>query len=1233
VFSGNSVLSVNIYDVLHDVHNDSNEYFSIPINPNAGNCRRHNYHKSSRRRRGKGKSTKVKPPSTSCMNIAFNNINRVSKKIYEIKDFLHRQDVSIMGMVETFLKDEKYVDVNGYKWYGKNRVQKGGGGIGFLVSSNICVVDDNLFDSKHDEIERLWIKVVTDNRPIFIAVAYFPVNGTDIERTNELYSQLLSDCIRIEEECLNEHVNDPRIIIMADCNGRIGNEIPFCDKEINENGQCLLNFKEDSGLHILNCTKLCKGKFTWFRKDLQSAIDYVLCSDSVLQHVNEFIVDDDRNWNLSSDHNVLLLKCAFRNSGMSSKVCDDEKRITWDIKPNQDWSGFQNVISDKFTDWDNNQFNDINDLWNSWHTHVNQAAKDTIGIRKVNHKLRSWWDKDIDLGIKDRREACKKHRQWCKSEKRDKNIGEDLWNDYQTKRHRVKSLIKDKILQMRVERSIKIAQEGNSHCRSFWTSLRGNNRKQEVYSLKDPGSNEIIYDKTKMKHCVLHYWRTLGKMNRELNDTNNVLLNCNVKEMVRKFRSNHCMNRDNSMYDDKYLHSIDLTIDMVSDAIKSSKNNRAPGIDSITNEMIKNGGDCLTESMFKLFKKIVETNVIPKQWNLGIIIPIFKKGNINDLNNYRGITLTSCVSKIFNRIVANEISKFIEKDNALSEVQGGFRKNYRCEDHIFTLKSITACRRAEGKDTYMAFLDFRKAFDTVWRDGLLLSAWNIGIRGNVWKLIDNLYTDVQSMVKFNDISTEYFDIDEGVKQGCVLSPVLFCIFINEFAKLLAEHKLGVNICDVRIGNLFWADDIVLIANNEHELQKMLDLAATFANSWHLSFNHTKSNVLIVGKKLNPHRLWQLGNDVINEVDKYKYLGVIFSRNMTDHHHIDEVVRKGNRMIGYIKSIIDGQDDFKRVFYGNILWKSLGLSSINYASSVWVPNSMSDRKRLETLQNQMARSILKAPRNTPVECLLGDLGWDTITVLQDKLRVKYLNRLKNMAMHRWPKLLFNVSTFMYSINKNKCFHWLSYVDNVLIECGMDHVLNYWSPNDMTNSWVNSYLNISTDNAKLKWYQNVQSKSSLLNYALLKDKPFLEEYLLSDLDFYASSLKFKARSNTLPLNKRTCAWKNGPDVSLCTLCKTDEEDIKHFMFSCNALNGIRAAEYNNLEYQFKINDMDFIWHLFISSDLNVKLCLMLGLSKDFFNDVYSFDIEIVLRIFDTVCKSFLKKAWNLRNELLK
>ena len=118
----------------------------------------------------------------------------------------------------------------------------------------------------------------------------------------------------------------------------------------------------------------------------------------------------------------------------------------------------------------------------------------------------------------------------------------------------------------------------------------------------------------------------------------------------------------------------------------------------------------------------------------------------------------------------------------------------------------------------------------------------------------------------------------------------------------------------------------------------------------------------------------MGNEYISEVDSYKYLGVNnISRNLTDHCHIEEVIKKGNRLIAYVKSVINNFDDFNRVYYGDILWKTIALPSINYASAVWIPGSQADIDRLESLQLQMARYILKASRNTPRAALYGDLG--------------------------------------------------------------------------------------------------------------------------------------------------------------------------------------------------------------------------------------------------------------------
>ena len=145
------------------------------------------------------------------------------------------------------------------------------------------------------------------------------------------------------------------------------------------------------------------------------------------------------------------------------------------------------------------------------------------------------------------------------------------------------------------------------------------------------------------------------------------------------------------------------------------------------------------------------------------------------------------------------------------------------------------------------------------------------------------------------------------------------------------------------------------------------------------------------------KILHLANSNIKQVDHYKYLGFHITRNISDHVHANELIKKGNRLIGYIKSIINNQDNFNRIYYGNILWKTLALPTINYASSV-SSYSTSDYKKFENLQLLMAGTILKAPSNTPSITLLGDLRWETIENLHKHCKVKYLNQLINMNSH-------------------------------------------------------------------------------------------------------------------------------------------------------------------------------------------------------------------------------------------
>ncbi len=144
------------------------------------------------------------------------------------------------------------------------------------------------------------------------------------------------------------------------------------------------------------------------------------------------------------------------------------------------------------------------------------------------------------------------------------------------------------------------------------------------------------------------------------------------------------------------------------------KNGKCCGIDNILNEFIKHSPLEMTTPLVHYFNLILDSGIIPSDWTLGIIIPIFKKkGSINDPDNYHGITLLSCIGKFFTLLINTRHTKFMDDTNLMEEEQAGFRSQYPTLDHIFTLHCIIDLYTRKWKNLYCAFVDFRKAFDTV----------------------------------------------------------------------------------------------------------------------------------------------------------------------------------------------------------------------------------------------------------------------------------------------------------------------------------------------------------------------------------------------------------------------------------------------------------------------------------------------------------------------------------------
>ena len=270
-----------------------------------------------------------------------------------------------------------------------------------------------------------------------------------------------------------------------------------------------------------------------------------------------------------------------------------------------------------------------------------------------------------------------------------------------------------------------------------------------------------------------------------------------------------------------------ITLKELRDFLDSAKNGKACGPDHIKNEFLKTLSEDGLRFVLKFFNKILDTGVIPEDWTIGVILPLFKnKGCPEEPGNYRGITLLSCLGKLFTAILNGRINKFMNENGLLGNEQAGFRSGQSTMDHVFVLHHIIDFYKNKGKAVYCAFVDYSKAFDLINRSALWCKLLKQGISGKILSVIQNMYQCAKSCVRSNGRLSESFRCTAGVRQGENLSPVLFAIYLNDFQGFLAERTDGLTDLNGRLEEfdtyaklcvLLNADDTVIMAESEMDL--------------------------------------------------------------------------------------------------------------------------------------------------------------------------------------------------------------------------------------------------------------------------------------------------------------------------------------------------------------------------------------------------------------------------------
>lgn len=343
-----------------------------------------------------------------------------------------------------------------------------------------------------------------------------------------------------------------------------------------------------------------------------------------------------------------------------------------------------------------------------------------------------------------------------------------------------------------------------------------------------------------------------------------------------------------------------ITRHEVQTAIQQMKKNKSPGLDySITAEILKDGGEFIGDQLHTIIDLVYEYKHAPIQWTTSLIVPLPKKGNLQLMSNYRGISLMSIAAKVYNRVLLNRIQAPI--DRTLRKNQAGFRPGRSCIQQIHILRRVMDGAQVQDIPLYLTFIDFKKAFDSINREMMFAILRHYGIPSKIVDAIRVLYDQSTSRVFVNGETSKEFKITTGVLQGDVLAPFLFIIVIDYLSKQ-AEGEFGYithiankqpqatttislrsktkenkgreqqenrKLCDLE-----FADDIALLENEMARSQQQLDAFSSNAAKIGLQINASKTVQMILNPSKDDENTASIvhNGENIEKVEDFKYLG-------------------------------------------------------------------------------------------------------------------------------------------------------------------------------------------------------------------------------------------------------------------------------------------------------------------------------------------------------------------------
>ena len=873
-------------------------------------------------------------------------------------------------------------------------------------------------------------------------------------------------------------------------------------------GKELIELCKSLGLLILNGRKVGDifGKFTSLQWNGNSVVDYVLATQSVYSSISFFKIGEFIPW--LSDHCATRFKiesCMIREAESSTEKSGEElESLFWDDESPEK---FTSILRDHDQEISEMLSSPNIDILENFQNLIKSVIED--GKFKKKRKKESddapWFDLD-----------CRTAKDEIK--KAGKNI-KDVPTDPS-----LRKILTDKKKYFR-----KLTRE-----------------KKRCYENKI-FENMLHFDRLKDSK---RFWISLKKLNNEKEAD---YISCiSHDSWVHHFQKVRTAEKD-PVYppDDVNEGPLDyeISLEELDDASGVLKNGKKWGADLISYEMLKCIKDYNPNLLLQVLNYTLLNNATAYAWFISIIAPIHKKGPKMNPDNYRGISLISCLYKLLTAILNKRLGVFCKENDILSSQQLGFVPGNRTSDAHFVLHNLINdyCHK-KGKKLYSCFVDFSKAFDCIPRDALFEKLRSKGITGKVFNLIKNVYMNEKCQVKIGQTLSSVFDANQGVRQGCILSPILFNIFISDLPEILDKYENDpAMIGNTKMSSILWADDLVMISESKEGLTNMLHELLKFSTEHGLKINTDKTKCMIFNKTGRHIRCSIKCNDTkIETVREYKYLGFLVTPSGEVTSGVLDL--KSRALYAFVQLRKRLGDNFRNnVNIAIHLFDALVKPILLYCSDFWAILKLNKKDPCELLPKQ---NLIDSVHLKFLKQLLGvQTQTHNVGVLLECGRIPLMAFALKNCIKNWNRIAIEkncnplIQLCYENISSNN-LTWFNNIKLLLNSLGLGYLLNgnVSNPEAVVHKRVteiffqNAFTDISSESSKLRTYclfkKEVRREPYLSSVKNVKDRISMTKFRLSNHELMIE----KGRHMKIEVCERKCPF-----------CRCVEDET-HFLIIC-------------------------------------------------------------------------------------